>query len=99
MADCEMCGRLLVDGPTTSLHHLIPKLKGGRKGPTVLLHTVCHRFIHATFTEAELARDLNTMAALLEQEPIRKFVAWVSKKNPEFCDSSRETNAKKRKRR
>ncbi len=89
----------MVPGPTINEHHLIPKLKGGKHGPTVMLHRVCHNAIHARFTEAELARVYNTIEKLLEDENIQTFVAWVSRKDPEFYDSSREANAKKKKRR
>lgn len=99
MSDCPLCGRELVEGPSVDLHHLIPKLKGGRKGPTVLLHKICHRFIHATFTEAELARQYFTTDLLLQHPDVQRFVAWVARKDPEFYDSHREQNAKKRKRR
>lgn len=96
---CQLCDRDLVPGFSINEHHLIPKLKGGKNGPTVMLHKVCHNFIHSRFTEAELARVYNTIAKLLEDEKIQTFVAWVSKKDPEFYDSSREGNAKKKKRR
>lgn len=97
--ECRLCGRELVPGPTIDEHHLIPKLKGGKRGPTVMLHKICHRFLHATYTEAELARSLNTIEALLEQEAVQRFVAWVAKKPPEFYDATREQKAKKKKRR
>lgn len=84
---------------STNEHHLIPKLKGGKNGPTVTLHRICHNAIHARFTEAELARVYNTIEKLLEDEAIQTFVAWVARKDPEFYDSSREGNAKKKKRR
>lgn len=96
MQKCELCQRELVPGPTISEHHLIPKLKGGKRGPTVMLHVVCHRFIHATFSEGELARHYNTVELLLSHEAILKFVKWVSKKPPEFLDSSVESKRKKR---
>lgn len=96
---CPMCGRDLIPN-TGSIndHHLIPRLKGGKNGPKVTLHKVCHGFIHATFTEGELARKYNTIEILLQQEPIQKFAAWVAKKPPEFVDSNRDTNTRKRKR-
>lgn len=99
MSDCALCGRELIPGPTVDLHHLIPKLKGGKNGPTVLLHKICHRFLHATFTEAELARQYNTIEMLLSNEAVLRFVNWVQKKPPEFYDATREQKTKKRKRR
>ena len=98
MSSCELCLRELIPGPTVGTHHLIPKLKGGKKGPTVELHTCCHQKIHSVFTEAQLAKTYNTIEKLLENEDIQNFVAWVSKKDPEFCETSRETKGRKAKR-
>lgn len=99
MPDCELCTRELVPGPSIDEHHLIPKLKGGRKGPKVTIHKVCHAKIHSLFTEAELARVYNTVEKLLEHPDIQNFVNWVKKKHPEFYESSREDTRKRRKRR
>ena len=95
---CPLCQRRLVSGPSTDIHHLIPKLKGGRKGPTVELHKVCHTKIHSVFTERELAKTYNTIEALLGNEEIQKFVNWVAKKDPEFYETNREISSKKNKR-
>ena len=70
---CPLCGRELPEKP--SKHHLIPRSLKGRE--TVLLHRVCHRQIHATFTERELHNYYNTIERILENENIRKFVDWV----------------------
>ena len=53
---CPLCLRPIPPEAKQSLHHLVPKLKGGKGGPVVRLHQICHNEIHATFTEAELAR-------------------------------------------
>lgn len=95
---CPLCQRELIPG-TIDDHHLIPKLKGGRKGPVVTLHKVCHQFIHATFSENELARTYNTIEALLTHEAVQKFVAWIKKKPANFYDPPKEQNSKKRRRR
>ena len=50
----------------------------------MLLHHICHREIHATLTEAELARHYNTPEALLTHPRIAKFAAWVAKRPPDF---------------
>ncbi len=80
---CPLCNRA-IPPRGGSLHHLIPKLKGGKGGPTVLLHDICHREIHATLTEAELARDFNTIEALQAHPRLDKFLQWVRKRPPEF---------------
>ena len=81
---CLLCGRPIPKGAPQSLHHLIPKLKGGKGGPTILIHHICHKEIHATLTEAELARDYNTPEALRSHPRLAKFFAWVAKRPPEF---------------
>lgn len=81
---CPLCGRPIPEGASASLHHLVPRLKGGRGGATVLLHHLCHREIHATLTEAELARGYATIEALRAHPRIARFVAWVSRRPPGF---------------
>jgi len=81
---CPLCNRPIPPDASQSVHHLIPKLKGGKGGPTVLLHDICHREIHASVTEAELARDYATMAALQSHPRLVRFIAWVRKRPPEF---------------
>lgn len=67
-----------------SLHHLVPRLKGGKGGPTVLMHHVCHKEIHAALTEAELARDYATPEALRSHPRLARFAGWVSRRPPGF---------------
>ncbi|MCL6284649.1 HNH endonuclease [Ruegeria sp. 2012CJ41-6] len=80
---CPLCNRPIPSG-SGSLHHLIPKLKGGKGGPTVLLHDICHREIHATLSEAELARSFDTIASLRTHPRLAKFIAWIAKRPPGF---------------
>lgn len=81
---CPLCLRPIPEGAKSSLHHLVPKLKGGRHGPTVRLHQICHNEIHATLTEAELARDYDTPEKLRSHPRLAKFAAWVAKRPPTF---------------
>jgi hypothetical protein len=78
-------------------HHLIPKTFKGKE--TVPLHKICHRKIHATFTERELANRYHTFERLRENEHIATFIRWVAKREPGFYDGSKETVDRKSKRR
>jgi 5-methylcytosine-specific restriction endonuclease McrA len=86
LGDCPLCGRPLVAGKSIDEHHLLPKSEGGRETHT--MHRICHRKIHATFTEKELARSFNTWTALQANEDIAAFIIWVQKKPPEYYDNS-----------
>ena len=94
---CPICGREADD--TLDEHHLIPKSKKGKE--TVTLHKVCHNFLHATFTNKELAKQYNTIEKLLADERVQKFGKWCSKKVANFTDPSimsNRTNRNKRNR-
>ena len=82
---CPLCGRPIPPGVPQSRHHLVPKLRGGKGGETVLLHHICHREIHATLSETELARDFATIEALRGHPRIARFVDWVRKRPPGFA--------------
>lgn len=79
---CGLCDRAV---PHLTEHHLIPKSQGRRQGvkihalPTVLLCPPCHKFLHRTFTNAELAGEYSSVDALLGHEDVKRFVAWISK--------------------
>ncbi|MEM9097057.1 MAG: HNH endonuclease [Pseudomonadota bacterium] len=85
---CPLCLRPIPAEAKQSLHHLVPKLKGGKGGPVVRLHQICHNEIHATLSEAELAREWNTVEKLRDHPRLAKFIAWVAKKPPTFHNRS-----------
>lgn len=87
MERCPLCGRELTDGPSVNEHHLVPRSYRGRE--TIRMHRICHNKIHAVFTEQELARHYHTVDRILENEEIRKFVAWVRKKDAAYYDVHR----------
>ena len=64
------------------LHHPVPKAKKGRE--TVPVHPICHKVIHANFTNAELARIGDDRAALLANRALTRFLEWVKDKPPDF---------------
>jgi len=63
-------------------HHPLPKSRGGRE--TVPLHPLCHRTIHACFSNAELARLPPRAEALKEQAAMARFLRWIADKPPDF---------------
>ncbi len=77
---CWLCHRPFAR--TMQWHHTVPKAKKGRD--TVPLHPICHKTIHANFTNAELARIGADRDRLLETEAIAKFVGWIATKPPDF---------------
>ena len=81
---CPLCGRPIPPDARQSMHHLVPRLKGGKHGPTVLLHQICHNEIHATLSEADLARAYFTIDALRAHPRLAKFIRWVAKRPPGF---------------
>jgi hypothetical protein len=81
---CPLCLRPIPPDVLQSRHHLIPKLKGGRHGETVLLHHICHKTIHKTLREAELARNFNTVEALRAHPELARFWEWVARRPPGF---------------
>lgn len=90
---CPLCGRVLVPGPSTNLHHLVPKSLGGTE--VVELHRICHQKIHSLFSERELKNTFNTISKIKEHEEIKKFIKWVRKKAPEFYDKNDTANRKR----
>jgi hypothetical protein len=86
---CPLCGREIPEEQRDE-HHLVPKSRGGRE--TLTLHRICHRQIHALYSEAELEQSFPTIERLLEEPAIQTFVTWVKKKPPGFYDGTRRSN-------
>ncbi|MBZ9752005.1 HNH endonuclease [Deinococcus sp. HMF7604] len=82
---CALCER---EVPQLTEHHLLPRSQGRRQGlkaaelPTTLLCPACHKFLHRTLTNAELARDYRDLPALRAQEDVARFVAWIRRQPP-----------------
>jgi len=78
--NCALCERPL--GAKVEWHHLIPKSEGGRV--TAPVHPICHRTIHATLSNAELARDYANPAVLRAHPAIARYLRWVAGKPADF---------------
>jgi hypothetical protein len=77
---CFLCGRPL--GLRVEWHHPVPRSRGGRH--TEPVHPVCHRIIHATFTNKELERSFASADALRAHPDIQAFLRFVENKDPDF---------------
>jgi hypothetical protein len=50
----------------------------------VPLHPICHRAIHATASNKDLARLYPTLDALRARPEMARFLVWVANKPPDF---------------
>lgn len=85
--NCELCER----DRLLTFHHLIPKKLHSKKkyrklytseqlktnGINICKH--CHKQLHVMFDHKYLAEHLNTLAKILNNEKIIKFINWVKK--------------------
>ncbi|WP_116085795.1 HNH endonuclease [Tropicimonas sp. IMCC34011] len=94
---CPLCLRPIPPGVRQSRHHLVPRLRGGKGGETVLLHQICHSTIHAHLSETDLARSYATPEALRAHPEIGRFAAWVARRPPDFY-APQETKRRARRR-
>ncbi len=85
---CPLCERPIPPSQQDA-HHLVPKSHGGTQ--TVVLHRICHRQIHALFTETELARQYTTVDSLRQSEEMSRFIRWVQTKPDVFFEKSRKS--------
>ncbi|MBM4761680.1 HNH endonuclease [Bacillus sp. B15-48] len=96
MGQCELCGRNNIE---TTVHHLLPKEKGGTFGETANLCIPCHKQIHALYTNEEIAARLTTIQDLRTDEQLSRFIKWLRKQPPTKLMKIKKSNERKRKRR
>lgn len=58
---------------------------------TVWLHRICHRPVHAPFTEAELERDYRDVETLRAHPQMARFLDWVRRKPDDFFERTRKS--------
>ena len=80
--NCAICQRD-VPGRLITLHHLKPKSRGGGADVRVPACRTCHKQIHASFTNKELAAGFDDVAALRGSERLGPFLRWVRKQKPD----------------
>lgn len=86
-APCFLCGRPL--GRRVEWHHPVPKSRGGRV--RVPVHPICHRTIHASLGNRELADAFASAEALRAHPDIARFLDWVRDKAPDFHAPTRRS--------
>jgi 5-methylcytosine-specific restriction enzyme A len=84
---CALCER---DVSTTSRHHLTPKQKGGKHGPTVPLCQPCHTTLHLTFSNKELATTFNSIPALQVSDRLQPYLEWIRPRKLERIQNRRK---------
>lgn len=73
MFSCSLCARPFVRGHLTR-HHCRPKQKGGTQEDVALLCSQCHGMVHATYTNATLARMYPTIEELQQAPELGPFL-------------------------
>lgn len=86
---CWLCGRPL--GARVEWHHPIPKSRGGRE--TVPVHPICHRTLHAYFTNTDLERHAESGIPLASNPDLARFLKWIGNKPPDFHAPTRKARA------
>lgn len=77
---CWLCARPL--GRRVEQHHPVPRSRGGRE--TRPVHPICHRTLHATFTNKELEKAGDDRATLATHPELARFLQWIARKPPDF---------------
>ena len=93
VGNCPICDRVMWKDIFIDRHHFYPKCMGGKE--TEYVHIVCHRKLHATFTEKELANDYYEPIRIRSHPEIDKFIKWIAKKEPDYYDRT-DTHSRKR---
>jgi hypothetical protein len=75
---CFLCLRAI--GTKVEWHHPVPRSRGGRH--TEPVHPICHRAIHATFTNKELERSFASADALRAHPDMRRSCCSSRTRNP-----------------
>ena len=73
---CALCERAV---ERFTVHHLVPRARGGNHGPTARFCSTCHRQVHAMFSEITLAEELYSVELLRANHRVAAFLDWMRK--------------------
>jgi len=79
---CSLCQRL-VPAHLVTLHHLKPKQRGGKAEHRTPLCKLCHKQLHATYSNKELDQRLDTLDSLRQAEELQPFLRWIQTQSPD----------------
>lgn len=79
---CQLCDRL-VPKRLITLHHLLPKQEGGKADHRVPMCKPCHKQIHATFSNQQLAKEYADLDRLKSTPELAAFLTWIRKQRPD----------------
>lgn len=96
LGPCPICGRQMIEGPSVNRHHWVPRSKGGLDASHI--HVICHRMLHRTFSENELATDYTDPVIIRDHPTIDGFVRWVRRKPAEFIDRAKAPRGRDKRR-
>ena len=89
---CELCFR---QSNKYTLHHLIPRSRGGKFSTKARLCPTCHRQLHALFSETTLARELDTIEKLRANSEMASYLAWARKQKGPTSFRVRRSNQRR----
>lgn len=73
---CALCRR---EVDRITVHHLVPRARGGNHGPKANLCPTCHRQVHAMFSVSTLAEERYSIELLRAHPRVAAFLRWMSK--------------------
>ena len=79
---CALCQRDVPRHLITQ-HHLTPKQKGGKAEHRTPLCKPCHKQLHATWSNTELARLYDRIELLRDAPQLQPFLKWIRKQKPD----------------
>ena len=79
---CSLCERLIPPDLIT-LHHLKPRERGGKPEHRTPLCKPCHKQLHATYSNKELERNLDSLELLRQADELQPFLRWIRKQKPD----------------
>lgn len=96
---CALCGRIVPDVLLTQ-HHLLPKERGGKPQHRLPFCRPCHKQVHATFSNKQLAENYHSVELLQAAPELAPFLAWIRKQKPDrnFRTATADDHPKRRKR-